>query len=62
LCGCLPKSKEWTHPLIGDPRREDKQFEEDSAFCRKKTGLPEAAETAPEMKECYRRLGWRPAP
>jgi len=61
LAGCLPKSKEWVHPRIADPRKEDKQFLEDTEFCKTKVG-PQAATQAESaaMDDCYRRLGWKP--
>ena len=60
LCGCMPPSKDWTHPRIADPRKEDKQFLEDTQFCKDKLG-PQGGEAAqkPAMDECYRRLGWQ---
>jgi len=60
LGGCLPPSKDWTHPRIADPRKEDKQFLEDTQFCKDKLG-PQGGEAAqkPAMDECYRRLGWQ---
>ena len=59
LCGCLPKSKEWAHPRIADPRKEDKQFLEDTTFCQGKIG-PQSGDAASKtaMDDCYRRLGW----
>jgi len=48
------------HPRIADPRKEDKQFIEDTQFCKDKLG-PQGGEAAqkPAMDECYRRLGWQ---
>ncbi len=57
LAGCLPKGKEWVHPRIADPRKEDKQFQEDTEFCKTKVG-PQGGDSA--MADCYRRLGWKP--
>jgi len=59
VAGCLPKSKEWAHPRIADPRKEDKQFLEDTAFCEGKIGQQsgEAARKS-ALDDCYRRLGW----
>ena len=61
LAGCLPKGKEWVHPRIADPRKEDKQFLEDTEFCKAKAGAQgdsQAGDSA--MADCYRRLGWKP--
>ena len=61
LGGCLPKGKEWVHPRIADPRKEDKQFLEDTEFCKAKVGAQadtKAGDAA--MADCYRRLGWKP--
>lgn len=60
LSGCLPKGKEWIHPRIADPRKEDKQFIEDTAFCEGKIG-PQKDEAAKNtaMNDCFRRLGWQ---
>ena len=60
LSGCLPPSKDWTHPRIADPRKEDMQFEVDTKFCEDKVGRDEdkAAHNA-AMADCYRRLGWQ---
>ena len=55
VSGCLPKSKEWVHPRIADPRKEDRQFQEDTGFCQGKTA-PQSTDAA--MADCYRRLGW----
>ena len=58
--GCLPKSKEWIHPRIADPRKEDKQFIEDTAFCEGKIGTqPEGPTRDAALQDCYRRLGWQ---
>ena len=57
LAGCMPKGKEWVHPRIADPRKEDKQFLEDTEFCKAKLG---AQSTDAAMADCYRRLGWKP--
>lgn len=61
LGGCLPKSKAWTHPREPNPRKEDKLFEDDTAFCEGKIG-PQAQGDAREaaMADCLRRLGWKP--
>jgi len=60
LGGCLPPSKDWTHPRIADPRKEDKQFLKDTEFCKDKVG-PAGTEVEQKtaMDECYRRLGWQ---
>lgn len=60
LFGCLPPSKDWTHPRIADPRKEDMQFEVDTRFCEDKVGPDhdKAAHNA-AMADCYRRLGWQ---
>lgn len=57
LAGCLPKGKQWVHPRIADPRKEDKQFQEDTEFCKTKAG---AQSSDAAMADCYRRLGWKP--
>ncbi len=60
LCGCLPKSKDWTHPLEPNPRKEDLLFVEDTQFCEGKIapGLEgEARDKA--MADCLIRLGWK---
>jgi hypothetical protein len=59
-CGGLPKSKEWTHPRMADPRREDRQFLEDSKFCEDKIGVqPQGQERSKAMADCLTRLGWQ---
>lgn len=60
LGGCMPPSKDWLHPRIADPRKEDRQFIEDTKFCEDKAGpnTDEAAHKA-AMDDCYRRLGWQ---
>jgi hypothetical protein len=60
LCGCMPPSKDWTHPRIADPRKEDRQFVTDTTFCEDKIG-PQKDETAHRaaLEDCYRRLGWQ---
>ncbi|MDR3640341.1 MAG: hypothetical protein P4L39_03365 [Humidesulfovibrio sp.] len=59
LYGCMP-SKDWMHPRIADPRKEDKQFVEDTQFCEDKIG-PQKDEAAHKaaLDDCYRRLGWQ---
>jgi len=60
LGGCLPKSKDWAHPRIADPRKEDKQFETDTEFCKGKVGQQQDGKGQDAaMAECYRRLGWQ---
>lgn len=60
--GCLPKSKDWVHPRIADPRKEDKQFLEDTEFCKTKVGAqPDTKAGDAALADCYRRLGWKPA-
>lgn len=60
LSGCLPKSKEWTHPRIASPRKEDAQFVEDTRFCQGKIGAqPEGPAKDAAMADCYGRLGWK---
>lgn len=61
LAGCLPKGKDWTHPRIADPRKEDRQFLEDTEFCKTKAGAQgDTQPGSPAMADCYRRLGWKP--
>jgi len=57
VAGCLPKNKDWVHPRIADPRKEDQQFEEDTAFCQGKVGTKASGDTG--LDDCYRRLGWQ---
>lgn len=60
LSGCLPKSKEWAHPQVASPRKEDQMFEQDSQFCEGKIGAqPQGRERDAAMAECLTRLGWR---
>ena len=63
LAGCLPKSKDWVHPRIADPRKEDAQFLDDTAFCEGKIGQAQGAgqdsSREASMNDCYRRLGWQ---
>lgn len=59
LGGCLPKSKDWVHPRIADPRKEDAQFLDDTAFCEGKIGQAPGAAREASMNDCYRRLGWQ---
>lgn len=60
LSGCLPKSKEWTHPQVASPRKEDQMFEQDSQFCEGKIGAqPKGGERDKAMADCLTRLGWR---
>jgi len=60
LGGCMPPSKDWTHPRIADPRKEDRQFAVDTQFCADKLGSQGGeAERKAAMDECYRRLGWQ---
>lgn len=59
LAGCLPKSKDWVHPRIADPRKEDAQFLDDTAFCEGKIGQAHNADHEASMNDCYRRLGWQ---
>lgn len=59
LSGCLPKSKDWVHPQMSNPRKEDELFLADSKFCEDKLGPQlqgEAREKA--MADCLTRLGW----
>ncbi len=60
LGGCLPKSKDWTHPQMASPRKEDQLFEQDSQFCEGKIG-PQAQgpERDKAMADCLTRLGWQ---
>lgn len=61
LSGCLPKNKDWTHPQMADPRKEDRLFEEDSRFCEDKLGPEIQGDArAKALSECLTRLGWRP--
>ncbi|OIO04019.1 MAG: hypothetical protein AUJ49_03610 [Desulfovibrionaceae bacterium CG1_02_65_16] len=60
LGGCLPPSKDWTHPRIADPRKEDRQFQQDTQFCNDKAGRQaDGPERKAAMDDCYRRLGWQ---
>lgn len=60
-CGGLPKSKDWTHPQVASPRKEDKLFVEDTKFCEDKVGSQvQGAGRDAAMADCYRRLGWKP--
>jgi len=60
LFGCLPKSKDWTHPQMASPRKEDMLFEEDTKFCEGKIGAqPEGPQHDAAMAECLTRLGWK---
>lgn len=60
LTGCLPKSKQWVHPRIADPRKEDQQFVEDTQFCQGKVGSQADTQAgSAAMNDCYRRLGWQ---
>lgn len=60
FAGCLPTSKNWMHPRVADPRKEDKMYETDTKFCQDKIG-PQAKdpENDPAMAECLTRLGWK---
>ncbi|MBI5519843.1 MAG: hypothetical protein HY916_07265 [Desulfovibrio sp.] len=60
LSGCLPKNKDWTHPQVANPRKEDQLFQEDSAFCEGKAG-PElqGQERQKALDACLARLGWQ---
>jgi hypothetical protein len=61
LCGCLPKSKAWSHPRQPDPRKEDLLFVEDTKFCEDKIGAqPQGDARGAAMTECLKRLGWVP--
>ncbi|SNR68961.1 hypothetical protein SAMN04488503_0879 [Humidesulfovibrio mexicanus] len=61
LSGCLPKTKDWVHPQMADPRKEDRLFEEDTAFCEGKIGAQvQGADRDKAMADCLGRLGWRP--
>lgn len=60
LAGCLPKNKDWTHPRMADPRKEDKLFATDSAFCEEKIGpAASGAEREAALADCLTRLGWK---
>lgn len=62
LAGCMPPSKDWAHPRIADPRKEDRQFEVDTRFCEDKVGHRHDHDRAAHdaaMADCYRRLGWQ---
>lgn len=60
LGGCLPKSKDWLHPQVASPRKEDQLFIEDSKFCEDKIGVqPQGQEREKAMTDCLTRLGWQ---
>ena len=60
LSGCLPKSKDWTHPQMASPRKEDQLFLDDTKFCEDKIG-PQVQGQARDaaLSDCYGRLGWK---
>jgi hypothetical protein len=62
LSGCmsLPKNKDWTHPQVANPRKEDQLFVEDTKFCEDKIGpmQPGPAHDS-AMADCLTRLGWK---
>jgi len=59
-CLSLPKSKDWTHPMVANPRKEDQLFESDSKFCEGKIGAEPAGEAHDRaMADCLTRLGWK---
>jgi hypothetical protein len=61
LAGCsLPKSKDWTHPQVASPRKEDQLFLDDTKFCQDKIGqLPAGQARDAAMADCLTRLGWK---
>jgi hypothetical protein len=60
LSGCLPKSKQWTHPQMASPRKEDQLFEQDTQFCEGKLGAQaQGQEREKAMADCLTRLGWQ---
>ncbi len=60
LFGCLPKNKDWTHPNVASPRKEDLQFDEDSAFCEGKIDAQAQGPARDKaMADCLTRLGWQ---
>ncbi len=60
MSGCLPKNKDWMHPQVPNPRKEDQLFVEDSKFCEGKIGAQPAGEARDRaMADCLTRLGWK---
>lgn len=60
LSGCLPPSKDWTHPQVASPRKEDQMFQEDTKFCEDKIGVqPQGQARDKAMADCLTRLGWQ---
>jgi hypothetical protein len=60
LSGCLPKSKDWTHPQMASPRKEDELFQVDSKFCEDKLGAQTQGDARDKaMADCLTRLGWQ---
>lgn len=60
VSGCLPKNKDWTHPQMPNPRKEDQLFVEDGKFCEGKIGALAPGEARDKaMADCLTRLGWK---
>lgn len=60
LSGCLPKSKDWVHPQVASPRKEDELFQQDTAFCEGKTSPAlQGQERQKALDACLIRLGWQ---
>jgi len=60
LSGCLPKSKDWTHPQMASPRKEDELFLVDSQFCESKLDAQTQGEAREKsIADCLTRLGWQ---